>query len=263
MNKMLLTAAIPPNLLDTVIVLIPKKRVTEAFGDFRPISLCDMVYKFFAKLLCNRLDPFLPKLVSLNQGTFIWRRSIFDNVSLAQEAYREIGRPGDSLNHVLSLDMHKVYDRLECDFLGAVLHKMGFSEHWNRVTTTCIGGCKFSVMFNGKLGNNFVATRGLWQGDPLSPSLFILVEEVLSRGLYTHLDRVDAFTTTLAQCPSHLLFADDFILFVCTKKRSIMKMMGVIKAYCLTSGQALNPSKCKFFLPSDVPLTRVCCEVCH
>lgn len=94
MNEMLLTATIPPDLMKTLIMLIPKRSVTETLGDFYPISLCTMIYKIFAKLICNRLAPLLPKLVAPNQGAFIQGRSIFDNISLTQEVCREIGRPG-------------------------------------------------------------------------------------------------------------------------------------------------------------------------
>src|SRR4051812_18532921 len=110
--------------------------------------------------------------------------------------------------------MHKAYDMLEWDFLLAVLRKFGFAEHWIRVINACISGCKFSVMFNGKIGGYFEASRGLRQGDPLSPSLFILAEDVLSRALNARMVVLDAYSTTIARCPSHLLFADDIILFV-------------------------------------------------
>lgn len=67
-NELLLMAMLPEALSQTIIVLIPKKRVVESLGDYQPISLCTMVYKIFAKLICNRLATLLPKLVSLNQG---------------------------------------------------------------------------------------------------------------------------------------------------------------------------------------------------
>src|SRR4051812_44386185 len=71
-NEILILTIFPPFLSHTAIVLIPKKRVMESLGDFRPISLCAMVYKIFAKLMCNRHALLLPKHVSLNQGAFIW-----------------------------------------------------------------------------------------------------------------------------------------------------------------------------------------------
>lgn len=144
MNELLLSATIPYILSQMAIVLISKKRVAEGLGDFRPISLCLMTYKIFTKLIGNHLALLLPKLVSLNQGAFIRGRSIFDNVSLTQEICREIRRPGGLPNLILALDMHKAYDRLEWDFLVAVLHKFGFSDHWIRVIMACISNCSFT-----------------------------------------------------------------------------------------------------------------------
>lgn len=185
MNEMLLSATILLDLVQMAIEFIPKKCVTEALGDFHPSSLCSMTYKIFAKLICNHLASLLPKLVSLNQEAFIRGRSIFDNISLTQEVCREIGRPGGPPNLVLTLDMHKAYDHLQWDFYYVVLHKFDFADHWVRVIKAFIGNCSFSVIFNGKMGGSFVATRGLHQSDPLPLSLFILAEEVLSRALNT------------------------------------------------------------------------------
>lgn len=121
----------------------------------------------------------------------------------------------------------------------------------------CIGCCKFLVFFNGKTDGYFDASRGLRQENLLSPSLFILAEDVLSRALNTRLARVDEYSTIIAPCPSHLLFIDDIILFICAKRRSIMKMMGIVEAYTHSLGQGLNSSKCNLFLPSNAPSARV------
>lgn len=174
MNEMLSSATVPDCFSHTAIVLIPKHRVVESLGDFRPIGLCSMVYKIFAKLMCDRLATILLKHVSLNQGAFVRGHSIFDNISLTHEICREIRKPGSSPNVVLALDMHKAYDRLEWDFLFAVLQRCGFSNQWLAVIGASIKGCKFSVILNGKLDGFFEATRGLRQGDPLSRAFLFL-----------------------------------------------------------------------------------------
>lgn len=99
------------------------------------------------------------------------------------------------------------------------------------------------------MGGSFATSRGLRQGDPLSPSLFILAEDVLSRALNYRLDRKDEYATSVARCPSHLLFADDIILYSCAKRSYITKLMALVEAYTLSSGQRLNPRKCNFYLP--------------
>lgn len=103
----------------------------------------------------------------------------------------------------------------------------------------------------------FQSSRGLRQGDPLSPALFILAQDVLSRSLNSDIGVEDGFLTTKARCPSHLMFADDIILFSNVKRRSIMKFMWILKRYQRNSGQLLNASKCKFFLPGAAHRSRI------
>lgn len=107
MNELLSSAYMPTYLAHTAIALIPKKNVVESLADYRPISLCSMVYKIFSKLLCNRLVLLLPKLISPNQSALVQGRSIFDNISLTQEICREVGKPNGKPNVVLSLTLSK------------------------------------------------------------------------------------------------------------------------------------------------------------
>lgn len=92
------------------------------------------------------------------------------------------------------------------------------------------------------------------RGSALS-QLFVLADDVLSRVLNSRLAWSDEFSTTIARCPSHLLFADDIILFICAKKRSIVKVLGILKEYALILEP--NPSKCNYFLPLNASLARV------
>lgn len=128
-----------------------------------------------------------------------------------------MSRSGRGGNVIFQLDMAKAYDRLEWTFLLDVLSRFGFSNKWITLINSILSNCWFSVILNGEVSGFFRSTRGLRQGDPLSPSLFILAEEVLSRGL-SRLGRsggVLPFSVPRG-CLSitHLLFADDTIIFV-------------------------------------------------
>lgn len=256
-NEFLVTGSMPGYFTHTVITLIPKKNQPVSLAGFRPISLCSTFYKIVAKLLGRRLSTLLPKLITKNQSAFVQGRSIFDNIALAQEITREIGRRGKCNNVMFSLDMLKAYDRLEWDFLLAVLRKFGFAERWVRLIQACISACSYSVVFQGIVRGYFTASRGLRQGDPLSPSLFILAQDVLSRALINSIKKEDCYVTTRALCPSHLMFADDIMLFANAKRKSIAKFMKVLEGYQNCSGQKLQLSKCKFYLPASAPRERV------
>lgn len=126
--------------------------------------------------------------------------------------------------------MTKAYDRLEWPFLFEVLARFGFSERWISYVRSMFTNCWFSVLYNGSVHGYFKSSRGLRQGDPLAPSLFIIAEEVLSRGLLALYasGAVKPFHVPRG-CPatSHLLFADDTIIFTNGSKRSLERLMNL------------------------------------
>ena len=131
-------------------------------------------------------------------------------------------------NVIIKLDMEKAYDRLEWDFLFQVLLRFGFHPGWVNYIRAMFTNCWFSVMFNGILAGFFKSTRGLRQGDPLAPTLFIIAEEVLSRGLSEAFrSKKIGYYKVPRQCPivTHLLFADDTLVFLNGCKRSVQGLL--------------------------------------
>ncbi|KAF9688547.1 hypothetical protein SADUNF_Sadunf02G0208300 [Salix dunnii] len=144
-----------------------------------------------------------------------WSRHIEDNILLAQELVQSIDEKTKGSNVILKLDMMKAYDRIEWAFIIKIMCKFGFCSKLTDMIENCISNCWFSVLFNGETTSYFHGSRGLRQGDPISPTLFIIVAEYLSRGLYNMFQRYPSLHY-LARCPvlvPHLAFADDIIIF--------------------------------------------------
>lgn len=232
----------------TNLVLIPKSPSPETLAQFRPISLCNVNLKIITKILANRLKPILGHLISPQQSAFVPGRLIQDNILIAHEAFHhlKINRRGGQTIMAINLDFHKAYDRVEWDFLEAVMVKMGFHAIWIHWVMQCVSTVRFHIFANGEKRATVNPTRGLRQGDPLSPYLFLLVIDVLSKLLSK--DICDQRLTGLKlkpSCPilSHLFFADDAILFLKANKLECTHVLKTLETYNLASGQLVNFSK--------------------
>jgi hypothetical protein len=243
----------------TFISLIPKKDRPSSFKDFRPISLCNVLYKLVSKILSTRLEKLLPKLISKEQGAFVENRIIHDNIALTQEMAQHIHTKIRGGNIILNIDMEKAFDRLEWHFIYKVMEKFGFSKSWIVLISNCIEDIPFSVLIKGSSSSFFTSSRGLRQGDPLSPGLFILAEEVLSRGISSLMDKklVLPFQITKSiKGISHSLYADDIILFSNANANTLTNIMKFLKDYQVASGQRINNHKSKFYASKHIPLAR-------
>ncbi|XP_043699454.1 uncharacterized protein LOC122650189 [Telopea speciosissima] len=96
-------------------------------SEFRPIALCNLLYKFTAKVLASRLKSVVDLLVSENQSAFIHRRSITDNIFLCNEIVRGYDRESHSLIALMKIDIHKAFKSIRWDYIGKLVEKMGFS----------------------------------------------------------------------------------------------------------------------------------------
>lgn len=166
----------PSYLNKTYIALIPKKSGANRMGDFRPISLCNVVYKLVSKVLANKLKVFLDSIISVNQSAFTPERLITDNILVAFEVFHYMKNLNKAEGFMaMKLDMSKAYDRIEWCFLEAILEKLGFDALWRRNVMDCVTTVTFYVLVNGRPTEEFSPRRGIRQGDPISPYLFIYV----------------------------------------------------------------------------------------
>ena len=167
------------NLNATVLVLIPKKQTVEDFKDLRPISLVGGLYKILTKVIANRIKRVLDKVISKSQNAFVMGRQILDAVLIANELVDSTMRRKEQ-GMVCKLDIEKAYDSINWEFLYQVMNRMGFGSGWLSWIKWCISTTSFSVLINGSPAGFFPSSKGLRQGDPLSPYLFVIGMEALS-----------------------------------------------------------------------------------
>ncbi|XP_042952180.1 uncharacterized protein LOC122289263 [Carya illinoinensis] len=243
------------------IVLIPKVQDPYNFDMFRPISLCNVIYKMFSKILVNRLASVLPRMISWEQGAFVPGRSIFENITLAQEMVHALHRKTKGGNVMLKIDMAKAYDRVDWIFLSKVLRSFGFADRACGLVEKCINSPWFSIMMNGTYKGFFKPTRGLHQGDPLSPYLFIIMQEVLTRMLKDNFNQgrlAPFYILRGAPLVSHLLYADDLLIFANGGNKSVRVIIRTLEQYAQWSSQAINKEKSTLFMSKQIPYDRRC-----
>nr|XP_027067665.1 uncharacterized protein LOC113693307 [Coffea arabica] len=249
---------LPRRVTATSIVLLAKVARPKCFFEFRPISLCNFVNKIFSKILAARLAPILPKIISANQSGFVWGRLISDNYLLAQELISNMVSKVRGGNVALKLDMMKAYDRVVWPFLINVLRAFGFGKQRIDMVWRLISNVWFSVVDNGALFGFFKSARGLRQGDLLSPALFIIGVEVLSRSLNSlpYFRGFQGFFVPRG-CPlvTHLGYADDVLVFSSATVRSLKLVKWVLTTYEAVSGQRINAGKSCFLVHLKVCLS--------
>ena len=253
------SGSLPNPLNHTFITLIPKTKNPERVSEFRPISLCNVLYKIFSKVLANRLKRVLPHIISEHQSAFIIGRLITDNILVAYETlhYMKNHNSGSSGFMALKLDMSKAYDRVEWSFLRSVMLVMGFDERWVALVMECVTTVTYSILINGEPMGDIKPSRGIRQGDPLSPYLFLLCSEGLHRMIQRAACNGDIKGVSICRNGpklTHLFFADDSLLFCRATIQECRKIMDILAAYEEVSGQRLNREKTTLFFSKSTTL---------
>ncbi|GJW80608.1 protein LAZ1 [Tanacetum coccineum] len=188
----------------TIIVLIPKVATPLKVNDYRPISCCNVLFKYISKILSNRMKNCLNDLVSLNQSAFVPGRRISDNILSTQELMHNYHLDHGPPRRAFKVDIQKAYDTVDWDFLRCVLVGFGFHPRMIGWIMECVTSTSFSLNINGSIHGYFKGKRGLWQGDPMSPYLFTLVMEILTPMLHRRviMDVLEEFKDASGLVPS-------------------------------------------------------------
>lgn len=215
---------------------------------FRPISLCNVAYKIIAKVLANRLKVVLPDIISRQQSAFVPGRLISDNIIVAYEALHTMNTwmRGKKGYMAINVDMSKTYDMMEWEFLEEIMRKLGFDELWILRVMACVTTVTYSVLINGSPTGRIFPTRGIRQGDPLSPYLFLLCAECLSSFLSSAANQGLITGVPIARSGymlSYLFFADDSLLFCLANFYEWVQVFKLLQVYEVASGQKLNVAK--------------------
>lgn len=164
----------------------------------------------------------------------------------------------------VKLDMSKAYDRVEWPFLAKVMEKMGFEARWTELIIRCVSSVSHVVVINGEPSDFFMPDRGLRQGDPISTHLFIICADVFSHLIQMEVNRGSLqgiWVCRRAPEVSHLLFADDDILFSREDDRDAQAIRRVLEFYSGASGQQINFSKSEVVISANVQQSSALLEV--
>lgn len=251
---------IDPALTDTLIALIPKVDSPKSFKDFRPISLCNTIYKILTKVLVQRIRPILCSLIGPFQSSFLPGRGTTDNAIVLQEIVHAMKKSKKKNGEVAyKIDLEKAYDHVDWTFLSQTLLDFGFPQVTVNLIMQCVTTSTLSVLWNGKRLPSFSPTRGLRQGDPLSPYLFVLCMEKLSLAIQAEVENGNwlPFKFPKNGPPiSHLLFADDVLLFTKARSSQARLVSNILDNFGKVSGLKVNVNKSRSFFSSGVPTAK-------
>lgn len=196
----------------------------------------------------NRLRPILQFIISPYQSAFVPNRAIHDNISIAAELFHHIRTAAPTIHPkiALKLDIKKAFDNLDWGFIEVSLMKLGFPKQFIRYIMTCITTVTYGININGTMTGNIKTTRGLRQGDPLSPYIFIICAEILS----TNLGKLEMQgkleglkMSKRGPAILHLMYADDLLITCKAKLDTHITLLLILQKYSASAGQEINKAK--------------------
>jgi hypothetical protein len=199
----------------SLVTLIPKHNGAKEIKDYRPIACCSTLYKIISKILANRLSKVLGTIVGENKSAFVKGQKIHNHILLAYELIKGYERKNISPRCLMQMDIQKAYDTVDWNALEKILSEVGCPQQFTKWVLTMVSTVSYRFNVNGHQSDIMAAERGLRQGDPISPMLFVIVMECLNRYLYKM--QKDCDFNYHPKCDklkiTNLCFADDLLMF--------------------------------------------------
>ena len=209
-----------------------------------------------SKILVGRIRPLLEHLISPCQTAFVRGRKGVDNAIVVQEIIHTMGRVKGKCGYMaLKIDLEKAYDKLEWGFIRSMLIRYNFPDNLIETIMSCISSVSTSLLFNGGSLDPFKPSRGIRQGDPLSPYIFILCIDFLGQLIQEKLEaKVWCPVKASRSGPSfsHLFFADDLVLFAKANAVNCNTIREVLDTFCSCSGQTVSDSKSRVYFSPNI-----------
>jgi hypothetical protein len=235
-------ATLPKSFSSYFVAIIPKVNSPLSLGEYRPISLLGCLYKIVAKVLAKRLSKVMNSLVASTQSAFLKERYLVDGVMIVNEIVDLAKKSGRGCL-ILKVDFENAYDSVEWSFLDYMLERFGFCDKWRSWIRACVFSGNMSILVNGSPTEEINIKRGLKQGDPLAPFLFLLVAEGLG-GLMKKAVEQNCFRGFRIGRQgveiSHLQYADDTLLIGEPTINNLWTMKAILRGFELVSGLKVN-----------------------
>jgi hypothetical protein len=238
-----------PTLNSTILILIPKEERVTNPRNFRPIALCNVIYKIISKVIDLILKPILPFIISKEKSRYVKGREIMGSVIPIHEIIHSL-ESTHTPGMLLKLELSKSFDKLSWQYMKALLSSFSFDRDWVSWIMNLISLTFFSILINGVPSQPFSPSRGMRKGHPLPPFLFVIMDEGLGCYIKTSIQNgslQDFPLHELEPKASHSPFFDDTLLMNTPTMQEVIKLSSILSDFSETFDTTFNLTKSQLF----------------